>query len=208
MHRRLVALGGATLVTFTLASVSNAEVIAPQPTHGRTDDDSKSQLLGATLGAEVGGRVSPGGLRLAGSFLYRFTEIDWIDTGVGFTFGSGSANCFRDRSNDVVCDQGIASGFAADASVAIRRDLYLGGDFVPFFRAGVALRVIAYASDDVIGISLPLLGSIGVRARVNELLSVIALADLRVGWGIFNRGLGIEPQANASIGVGVEFDLD
>ena len=175
---------------------------------GESVAEQKKQLLGGTLGVAAGGRVAAGGVRIAGSYLYRLTDSDWLDTGVGFTFGSGDPNCFRDRSNDLVCDHGFASGFSAEVAVAVRRDLTPQGQFVPFIRAGLALQVVSFSSDDVIGIALPLLGSGGVRARVHPVLSVVAQIDLRVGWGLFNRGLGLEPQASAALGAGVEFDLD
>jgi hypothetical protein len=35
-----------------------------------------------------------------------------------------------------------------------------------------------------------------------------AAVDLRTGWGVFNRDLGLEAQGSASFAVGAEVDLD
>ncbi len=166
------------------------------------------QILGGRLGLEAGGGLSPGGVHVAGSYLYRATEVDWLDSSASFTFGSGAPRCFRDRDDDVVCDHGIASGFAAEIALAVRRHFAVRDRFEPFARLGIAVRLIGFGEDNVTGIGLPLLGSVGVRARVHRSVSVLAVADLRTGWSIFNRGLGAEPHASISFSAGVEFEVD
>ena len=214
MHRRLVI--AAALFVIGGASASAQPQPAPEPEAARTTSDvpvepgaqTSRQLLGANLGLEAGGEVTPGGLRLGGSYIYRLTDEDWLDSSVGFTFGSGDPRCFRDRQNDVVCDHGIASGFSAEAAFAIRRDFALRDRFRPFARVGLALRLIGFGNDEVIGVGLPVLASGGVRARVHPAVSVVSMVDVRVGWSIFNRGLGAEAHASFALSAGVEFDID
>jgi hypothetical protein len=167
-----------------------------------------TQILGANLGLELGGGTSPGGLRVGLSYLYRLNDTDWLDSGAGFTFGSGDAACFRDRDDERVCDHGFASGFAAEAIVSIRRELSEREGFRPYVRAGLAFRLVSFGGDDVIGFSVPLLGSLGLHRRLHERVSLVAAVDLRTGWGVFNRDLGLEAQGSASFAVGAEVDLD
>lgn len=167
-----------------------------------------TQEIGARLGLDVGGRVSPGGAQLSGNYLYRLTDSDWLDQGVGFTFGGQGAACFRDRDDDVICDHGILDGFAAEVFVGLRRYLPGKDEFSPYVRGGVALRGVFYSADEVSGIALPLWAGGGIRARVAKSVAVVADATLRTGIAFFNRGLGLEPQASLLVTAGVEFELD
>jgi hypothetical protein len=166
-----------------------------------------TQRIGGRLGVEAGGRSTPGGLHVGGSFLYLLDGPYWFDAGIGFTFGGGAAGCFRDRDNDGVCDHGIASGFAAEVVASVRRELGSRDGFTPYVRVGIAARLIAFGGDDVRGLGIPLIGSVGVRREVTDGIAVAAAFDLRTGWGFFNRSLGPEAHASASINAGVEFDL-
>jgi hypothetical protein len=167
-----------------------------------------TQEIGARLGMEAGGRVTPGGATVQGTYLYRFTDDDWLEQIVGFTFGGQSASCFRDRQDDVICDHGIFSGFGAEVGVAIRRYLAGQGKFAPFLRAGVALRGSFFSADELNGLSLPLWLGGGVRAKVAPRIAVGADAALKTGFGVYGRGLGLEPHASFSITGGIEFALD
>src|SRR5437868_6043898 len=68
------------------------------------------QGIGVQAGMTTGGRVTPGGLRVVGHYLYQLADRDWFDGGAVFTFGGSSAQCFRDRMNLLVCEHGIADG--------------------------------------------------------------------------------------------------
>lgn len=206
MQRRLAVVSA--LFAIAAPGAVAAQDAAAVSDRSSTGEEPTSQILAGMLGVEIGGRVSPGGLRVGGSYLYRLNERDWVDAGVGFTFGSGGAACFRDRDDDFLCDHGVASGFAGEVIAAIRRQLAARDNFEPFVRVGVALRLIGFGADDVVGFGIPVLGSAGIRARVHPTLSIVATADLRVGWAFFNQDLGGEPNVSAAIGVGVEFDLD
>lgn len=209
MHRQLIAAAFALAAAPSIAAAQQEQDAAAETAADSVIEPAGlTQVLGGRLGIEVGGRTTPGGLHVAGSYLYLLDGPWWFDTGIGFTFGGGSASCFRDRDNDVVCDHGIAAGFAAEVVGSIRRELGERQGFVPFVRGGVALRLLAFSSDDVVGLGFPLIGSAGFRRRLSDLVTLVAAADLRIGWGVLNRDLGVEAQASASLTAGVEFDLD
>lgn len=172
------------------------------------DGSDITRILAGDLGFEIGGRSTPGGLHVGASYLYRLSEIDWFDAGAGFTFGGGDTACFRDRDDSLVCDHGFASGFAVEAIAAIRRELGERRGFYPFVRGGVALRLISFRGDDLVGFGVPLLLSAGLHREVAERVRLTAAVEIRTGWSVFDRGLGLEPQFSGSIFVGAEFDLD
>lgn len=178
----------------------------------RAEDEASTttQEIGAFLGLELGGGTTPGGLQAAGRYLYRLSDRDWLDTGVAFTFGGGDAECFRDRADDVVCDHGPLSGFAAEASAGIRRTFASAGEgrFVPYAHAGVALRLVSFGDDGLRGAAVPLYLGGGVRARVADRVDVVGGALARAGVGFFNRDVGAEPQLSLAVVGGVEFGLD
>ena len=170
-------------------------------------DDEHTQDIGAHLGFELGGRTTPGGFGIGGEFVYRLSDVDWLDTGVGFVFGSGDASCFRDRDNQTLCNHGIASGFAGEVNIGIRRYLPATGNFAPFIRGGVSGRFVAFPGDDLRGVAFPLWFGAGVRAKVANRVHVVAGALVRGGIAFMNRGLETEPHFSLKIYSGVEFEL-
>ena len=165
------------------------------------------QELGAQLGFAAGGRVSPGGLLVSGDYLYKLAERDWFDASVGFSFGGNAPACFRDRQDNRLCDHGIADGFGMYVSGGVRRFLAVNKKFVPYVRAGLALRLSSFSSDAVTGLVVPLFIGGGVRARVTDGVSVVGHALVELGGGTFNKGVGLEPHFSFAVLGGVEFAL-
>lgn len=182
--------------------VATPEEIVIQP------DARDTQEIGATLGMALGGSMSPGGLAVAGRYLYRLSDDDWLESGVGFSFGSSAAACYRDRASEYVCDHGLLDGFAGEGSVGVRR--YFAGqkEFRPFAKLGLGLRLVSFSGDDVLGVSVPVLVSGGVRAQVASRVLIVVDATLRAGPAFLNQNLGIQPSVALSIGAGVEFTLE
>jgi hypothetical protein len=165
------------------------------------------QELGARIGMEMGGRVSPGGFHVLGSYLYRLSDEDWFEAGLSFTVGGGAAGCFRDREDVVQCDHTIARGVGLEGLVGIRR-FFSGQDrFSPYARLALGARLVSFPADDVTGFAVPLILGGGIRARVTDTVSVVGGADLRLGIGWFNRGLESEPHVSLTIHAGAEFRL-
>jgi hypothetical protein len=81
------------------------------------------------------------------------------------------------------------------------------GKFVPFVRAAIGLAYVRFGDDDVSGLAVPLHLGGGLRTQVAPMVAIAALADLTVGLGKFNRGLGGEPQLGLAITAGAEFRL-
>jgi hypothetical protein len=171
------------------------------------DDEMGDQGISAVLGLATGGRVTPGGLRIAGHYLYQLSERDWFDGAASFTFGSGSPACFRDRQDVLVCNHGLADGSGVEVSAGVRRMLAPQAAFHPFVRAGVGLGVVRFGDDDVSGFTLALGGGGGVRVTVAPSIAVVAQVDLALGFGGFSHGLGLEPQLGLIVTVGAEFRL-
>jgi hypothetical protein len=196
MYRQLIA-------AIALAGAAHADDAITQ-TADESDDAIPDQSLGASIGLHGGGNLTPGGLRIAGHYLYQLSEQDWFEGSVGFTFGAGGAECFRDRMDYVICDHGFLDGRGMEVTAAVRRYFAKQGQFVPFARAGVGISVVRFGDDDVTGVALPLHAGGGVRAGVADGVAVIAQTELVAGIGRFNRGMGTEPQLGIAILAGAE----
>jgi hypothetical protein len=199
----------ALAAVLTLPAVARAD---DEPEKAAVDAEADpadlSQQLAAHVGLELGGRTSPGGFQIGGTYIYRVAEQDWFDTGAAFTFGGGSAACFRDREDDVLCDHGITKGFAAELSAGFRRVLDADEKFAPYFRVGLAVRLASFADDELRGVAFPLVAGGGLRSQVAPRIAVAGGAMVRAGIGVFGRDMGVEPQLSLAIHAGVEFGLD
>src|SRR5690606_24853217 len=105
--------------------------------------DDVEQIVGGYVGAAAGGRTTPGGLEVSGSYLYRLSDADFFDASVAFTMGSGDATCFRDREGRRICDHGIVDGFAAELGLGIRHHFVGERSVTPFLAVGLALRLVS-----------------------------------------------------------------
>ena len=171
------------------------------------DDEVGDQGVSAHVGLAGGGRVTPGGLRIAGHYLYQLAERDWFDGTAGFTFGSGRAACFRDRMDQRVCSHGVADGVGVEVTASIRRLFAPQGDFRPYARAGLGIGLAQFSDDDVSGFTVALHGGGGVRAKVAPAIAVVAEGVLALGVGGFGSGVGLEPQIGFAVTAGAEFRL-
>lgn len=193
-----------------VAVVAAAHTASAQPAETSTTvtpEDVGDQSVSAELGLAAGGRVTPGGLRITGRYLYQLSVDDWFDGAASFTYGGGGAACFRDRTDATICDHGLADGGAVELSANVRRMFAPNGAFRPFARAGIGLAIVRFSDDDVTGLAIPLHLGGGVRANVAPSIAVVAQADLELGFGHFGQGLGTEPQAGLSVTAGAEFVL-
>jgi hypothetical protein len=164
------------------------------------------QEVGARVGVRMGGRTTPGGLSVGGSYLYRATESVWFDSGVAFILGAGGSQCFRDRDNAVQCDHSQLDGHALGAHTGIRWVARENQGFVPYARGTIGIEVVRFADDDVSGVAVPLGIGVGLRARVDDRIAVGGGADLSLGVGKLSR-VGAEPQLALAVQFGVEFAL-
>ena len=179
---------------------------APLPT-GDERGEVGDQAISVEVGAAVGGRVTPGGLRLAGQFIYQLSDEDWFDGGAAFTFGSGHPACFRDRNDKVICTHGVADGAGVEVTASIRRMFAARGSFQPFARVGVGLGLARFGDDDISGFTIPAHVGAGVRVGVAPAAAIVVEGDFELGFGSFSRGMGSQPQLGLAIAAGVEFRL-
>ncbi|HET7500699.1 MAG TPA: hypothetical protein VFK02_06830 [Kofleriaceae bacterium] len=189
------------------AAASGPAIQAPAPTGPDQGDDMGDQAISAVLGLAAGGHLTPGGLRIAGHYFYQLSDEDWFDGAASFTFGSGSAECFRDRMDKVVCSHGLSDGTGVELSASIRRMFAPQGAFRPFGRLGVGLGLVRFADDDVSGVTVPAHAGGGVRVHVAPAVAVVAEGELTLGFGDFTRGLGSQIQFGIAITAGAEFRL-
>jgi hypothetical protein len=196
------------------ASEAPAETAQPAPageglaeTEQASSEELGEQGIAPALGAAIGGRTTAGGLRVAGHYLYRLAEKDWFDGTVAFVFGTGGAECFRDRMDDVVCEHGPADGYSVELAANVRR--YLGGpaQFWPFVRGGIGVAIVRFSDDDITGIAFPLHAGGGLRVTVADGLAIVGEAELVLGLARFSNGPGSEPQLGLNVVAGVEFRL-
>jgi opacity protein-like surface antigen len=181
---------------------------APGPAVQATDEDEVTdQGISVSGGFAIGGRSTPGGVRIAGRYLYQLSAEDWFDGAASFTYGAGGTACFRDRTNQLVCEHGFADGAGVEISASIRRWFRAQGALRPFGRLGVGLGLVRYGDDDVSGVTVPAHFGAGVRLEVASAVAVVVDADLALGFGSFNRGLDTELQLGFAITAGAEFRL-
>lgn len=189
------------------ASVQPASAAAAATPDEARDDEIGDQAVAAELGLAGGGRVTPGGLRIVGHYLYQLSERDWFDGAATFTFGSGRAACFRDRMDARICSHGIGDGVEVEVAAGIRRVFAPQGAFRPFARVALGVGLVQFGDDDVSGVALTLHGGGGVRVKVAPAIAVLAEGDLALGLGSFSNGVGGEPQLGLAVTAGVEFRL-
>ena len=197
---------GRAVRPIALAVALAAATAAPAPARAE-EPVAAEQELGAALGVEAGGRVTPGGFNVLGNYLYQLSDEDWFDSGLSMTFGGGTPGCFRDRDDEILCDHGITRGFAAEGFAGARRFFPGQGVFAPYLRAALGARLVSFRGDDVTGFALPLHLGGGIRARVADGVAVVAGSELRLGVGWFDRALGAEPHISLAVHAGAEFAL-
>lgn len=204
MRRKLII--ALLFVASSAHADADAELVAGTE-DAPAQDEIGDQAIGVDVGVAGGGRVTPGGLRVAGHYLYQMSQSDWFDGTASFTYGGGDAQCFRDRMDAVQCGHGFTDGSAVEISATVRRVFAPRGSFHPFARAGIGVALVRFSGDDLSGLAFPLHGGGGVRARVAPGIAVVAQADLQLGLGLFGRGLGAEPQLGMTVTAGAEFRL-
>jgi hypothetical protein len=188
-----------------LARAARADQVEVPP--AATTDEVGDQGIAADAGIATGGRVTPGGLRLAGHYFYQLSDRDWFDGTAAFTFGGGAAKCFHDRDGSFVCDHGMTQGDGIEVVAAVRRLFAPQGKFRPFARAGIGLAVVHFSADAVTGVAIPLHLGAGIRAQVAEGIAVVAQGEVELGFGAFDHSLGFEPQLGTAVVAGAEFRL-
>ena len=193
------------LSSVLLASTAHAEEV--DSIEKSAAEDLGDQGIGAEIGIAAGGRVTPGGLRVSGHYLYQLSDQDWFDGTASFTFGSQSAGCYEDQMSTLVCEHGFTSGRGVEVAATVRRMFAAKGAFRPFARAGIGVSLVRFSVDEVSGIAFPLHLGGGLRARVTEAVAIVAQGELQVGLGRFGSELGTEPQVGAAFTAGAEFRL-
>lgn len=216
MSRRLiaisvVALGGtahAQDATGTEATTAPADDVATVDENtGLAPPDMSEQAIGASLGAAIGGRTTAGGVRVVGDYLYQLSDQDWFDGTASFVFGTGGAECFRDRMDSVICDHSLADGYAVELTANVRR-FFAGNDrFWPFARAGIGVAIVRFSDDDITGIAFPLHLGGGMRVSITDAVALVGQAEFVLGIARFSGGPGGEPQVGMNVTAGVEFRL-
>ncbi len=201
-----LALGSAGASPVANATVATVESSSAAPVGGNDDDDVDREL-GAHLGVVTGGRVSAGGLRIGGVFLYRLSTADWFEGGLDFVVGSGAAACSTDEMDEFRCNHGAFSGRSGQLSIGIRRFFAANGAFTPYAHVDLGVRLSSFPDDDVRGVAIPATVGGGVRARINDLLTLGAGAAVEAGVGWFSRSLGIEPQLAFTVNASAAFRL-
>jgi len=190
-----------------VAIVGGASATARADTTTAVTADLEDQVVGAEVGLAGGLGRTPGGLRVAGRYLYQLSDQDWFDGSASFTYGSGGAECFRDRMNELACDHGVLDGSAVEITATVRRMFPARGAFRPFARAGLGVGVVRFNDDDLTGLAFPLHLGGGLRARVSPRVAIVAQAELVVGLAVFGDDLGVESQLGMAVTAGAEFGL-
>jgi len=187
-------------------SAAAADAVAA-PGSGSGSDDMGDQELGGQVGLALGGDVTPGGLRVAGHYVYKLTDRDWFDSIIAFTYGGGSPQCFHDRTGAFVCTHGLVDGDGVELVGELRHLFVAQGAFRPFALAGVGLGIVHFGADGVTGVAIPIHAGGGLRYAIATGVALVAEAELVAGLGILGHGLGAEPQLGAALTAGAEVRL-
>ncbi|MDX2087089.1 MAG: hypothetical protein SFX73_04520 [Kofleriaceae bacterium] len=201
-------------VAFALVLASAAPAFAQETTRvGATapPEDLADQGISAEVGIAAGGRVTPGGLRIGGHYLYQLSATDWFDGTASFTYGAPGRGCYAEdvpgQMSTFSCDHGLADGRAVEVAATVRRMFGQRGAFRPFARAGVGISLVRFIHDDVDGVVFPVHLGGGLRTTLSPAVALVTQADFSVGVGAFDNGLGAEPQLGFAVTAGAEFNL-
>ena len=202
-----------TIPTPVVVEPAAVEPAAVEPTQPAPDAAAPTERtlpiaereFSAELGLAAGGRSTVGGARITGRFLYQLASQDWFEGSAIFNFGSSSAACFRDRSNDRICEHGALDGSSGELSFGVRRYFDQGSQYLPFARAAIGLGIARFADDNVTGLIVPLHVGGGLHVVVAPRIAIVGLAELTFGLGAFSGNVGVEPQLGFGISAGVEF---
>lgn len=198
MHRAL-----ALSIVLSAGAASADDALSKTAIAPRAPD----QGIGGELGVAAGGDFTPGGVRVAGHYLYQLSSRDWFDGVASFTYGGDGMGCYVDRASAMQCEHGVTAGSGLEIAAMVRRMFAAQGAFQPFARAGLGLGVARYKADDVMGFVIPVHAGAGLRARVSPTLAIVAAADLTFGIGAYSDDLGAEPLFGMAVTAGAEFDL-
>jgi hypothetical protein len=191
-------------------------LFVPLPAHGQEgiEEDDEEDIrapyiadleLGARIGLQGGGGVTPGGFRIAGAYLQRMTSETWFDGEASFVFGGGGRSCYYNRNVDFVCAPGLVEGFAAQFSAGGRwYPTITESGFIPFLRGGAALHIPHFGDDEVTGLALPLWLGAGGRYRVTPRIAITADLTITFGGALYNRDMGIAPYTSLHVQFGVD----
>ncbi len=195
----------ALVVVACLGSIARADDLSLTSANEELGD----QGIGGMVGVASGGRVTAGGVRVTGSYLYQLSDQDWFDGIASFTFGGGEAGCYSDRQDrmSLSCDHGLADGSALELAAGVRRMFKGQGGFRPFVRAAIGISYTRFTADELSGVGVPVHLGGGVSAKVADGVRLVAFTELTVGLANFGRGLETEPQLGLAVTAGAEFRL-
>ena len=174
-------------------------LVAPAAADPTLSENDRPSELGLTLGGELGGRSTAGGMAIAGIWTEHLVGRVWFDSQARFTFGSRRAAC-----GDDMCANGVARGYATELGGAVR---IFSVDSKRWMRTGVAGRMTEFRTDDIVGYSLLVRFDIGYRFRGDKNSQYDLSAGLFGGPGWFSGGLRSEPQFGGGIAGTISFDL-
>lgn len=166
------------------------------------------QELGLSMGVSGGTNLAPGGLVLAGAYLYRMVGNEWLEMGVRFIRGGSEAGCFRDRQDEVECNYGFFAGSTAELSLSFRH--YFDGPlrFRPFIKLGTGVRLIEFRGDDSRGLGIPLRIGGGLRARVSKHLVAVGQFEGEGGYSYLNQNIDSAFWASLNVMAGLEISIN
>ncbi|MFH0903515.1 MAG: hypothetical protein V2A73_23040 [Pseudomonadota bacterium] len=207
---------------FTVPSGASEEKEAQQVIEADVDVDVEEEFtagdgLAARLGVQLSlGDLTPGGLRVGALFLHRMTMRSWFDGEMAFTFGGDEPGCPRpsevDPGEKLVCDHGVADGFAFQLFGGGRLGLLgsagHGSDRAQaYLRAGIGLHLARFAGDDLTGVAMPIWGGAGGMMPVATGVRLVGELLFFGGPAFYDRALGFEPYAGFLAQLGVEIAL-
>jgi hypothetical protein len=191
-------------VLLALALVTAAAARADEPEGPPVGD----QELGARVGMSLDlAGVGPGGVHVAGVWLYRLADRVWFDGRAAFAIGGGGPDCVVPASGAARCDHALTDGFAAMALAGARWFPPASGSIVPWLGGGVGAGLADFPGDGVSGLALPVWGGGGARLPVADGVALAADALVDVAAVFYAKGVGPKARIGLTLAVGVDFRI-
>jgi hypothetical protein len=189
-----------------------ATVLLVAATAARADEADAPPVGDQELGARIGvsldlAGVGPGGLSVAGLWLYRLADRVWFDGRAAFAIGGGGPDCVVPATGAARCDHALTDGFAALALAGARWFPPGSGSVTPWLGGGLGAGLADFPGDGVPGFALPLWGGAGARVPVADGIALAGDAILDVAAVFYGKGVGWKGRIGLTLAVGVDFRI-
>ncbi len=192
----------------SLASETLLGALALAAAVAHADERVGYQELGARIGVTLDmAGIAPGGLHVAGLWLYRLSDRVWFDGRAAFAIGGGGSDCRFPSTGAAACDHALTDGFSAVLLAGARYFPPAAGQVTPWVGGGVGAGIADFPGDGLPGFALPFWGGAGARVPVADGVAVAGEALLTLGATAYGKGIGWQGSLGLTLAFGVDFRM-